>query len=96
VCFEITPNYLNVDRVQVVQTLLGLPLNLTTSSPAHIPNWDLVAEVVNATSHTYISAKQCKYRYENVIVPREEGRILYDINPRKQKKSKGIYKVGAS
>ncbi|KAK2193491.1 hypothetical protein NP493_12g07040 [Ridgeia piscesae] len=79
--------------LQVVQTLLGLPLNLTTSSPAHIPNWDLVAEVVNATSHTYISAKQCKYRYENVIVPREEGRILYDINPRKQKKSKGIYKT---
>ena len=78
---------------QAVQMLLELPLNLMTTSPAHIPNWDLVAEVVNTSSRTYRSAKQCKNRYENVIVPREEGRILYDINPRKQKKSKGIYKV---
>ncbi len=41
------------------------------------------------------SSKQCKLRYETVIVPREEGRILYDMNPRKQKKTKGIYKVYA-
>ena len=27
------------------------------------------------------------------MIPREEGRILYDMNPRKQKKTKGIYKV---
>ena len=73
--------------------LLELPLSLTTSSPAHIPNWDLVADVVNASSRTYRSAKQCKNRYENVIVPREEGKILYDTNPRKQKKTKGLYKV---
>lgn len=63
-------------------------------SPAHHPNWDLVADVVNTCSRVYRSAKQCKNRYENVIIPREEGRILYDINPRKQsKKTKGIYKV---
>ena len=80
--------------LQAVQILLELPLNLSTPSPAHIPNWDLVADVVNAQSRTYRSPKQCKNRYENVIVPREEGKILYDINPRKQKKSKGIYKVG--
>lgn len=76
-----------------MKTLLQLPLSLTTASPAHIANWDLVADVVNATSRIYRSPKQCKNRYENVIVPREEGRILYDINPRKPKKSKGIYKV---
>lgn len=78
---------------QAVQTLLNLPLNLTVVSPAHIPNWDLVAEVVNSCSRVYRSVKQCKARYENVIIPREEGRILYDVSPRKQKKTKGIYKV---
>lgn len=63
-------------------------------SPAHQPNWDLVADVVNCCSRVYRSAKQCKYRYENVVIPREEGRILYDMNPKKQsKKTKGIYKV---
>ncbi|XP_064649340.1 helicase domino-like isoform X3 [Lineus longissimus] len=79
--------------LQAVQTLLELPLNLTVVSPAHIPNWDLVADVVNAASRIYRSAKQCKNRYEGIVVPREEGKILYDINPRKQKKSKGLYKV---
>ncbi len=80
--------------LQAVQMLLELPLSLSTSSPAHIPNWDMVADVVNAGSRTYRSPKQCKNRYENVIVPREEGKILYDTSSsRKQKKSKGIYKV---
>ena len=79
--------------LQAVQTLQELPLSLSTNSPAHIVNWDLVADVVNASSRTYRSAKQCKNHYENIIVPREEGRILYDVNPRKQKKTKGLYKV---
>ena len=78
---------------QAVQVLLELPLSLVTNSPAHIPNWDMVADVVNASSRTYRSPKQCKNRYENVIVLREEGKILYDANPRKQKKTKGLYKV---
>jgi E1A-binding protein p400 len=73
--------------------LQELPLSLQANSPAHIANWDLVADVVNACSRTYRSAKQCRNRYEAVIVPREEGKILYDINPRTQKKSKGIYKT---
>ncbi|XP_076367380.1 domino helicase isoform X3 [Tachypleus tridentatus] len=79
--------------LQVIQSLQGLPLNLTVLSPAHIPNWDLVADVFNSVSRTYRSPKQCKARYESVIVPREEGRILYDTNPKKQKKTKGIYKT---
>ncbi len=73
--------------------LQELPVSLMTNSPSIIPNWDLVADMVNACSRTYRSSKQCRARYENVIMPREEGKILYDINPRKQKKSKGIYKV---
>nr|XP_034338376.1 helicase domino isoform X5 [Crassostrea gigas] len=80
--------------LQAVQSLFDVPLNLMVVSPAHHPNWDLVADVVNTCSRVYRSAKQCKNRYENVIIPREEGRILYDINPRKQsKKTKGIYKT---
>uniref|UniRef100_T1JC71 Helicase domino n=1 Tax=Strigamia maritima TaxID=126957 RepID=T1JC71_STRMM len=79
--------------LQAVQALLELPLSLTVLSPAHTPNWDMVADVVNSTSHYYRSPKQCKNRYELVIVPREEGKILYDTNPKKQKKSKGIYRT---
>ena len=62
-------------------------------NPAHTPNWDMVADVVNSCSRVYRSAKQCRLRYETVIIPREEGKIMFDLNPRKQKKQKGIYKV---
>lgn len=79
--------------MQAVQSLLGLPLSLQSNTPALIVNWDLVADLVNSLSRTYRSSKQCKNRYETVIIAREEGRILYDINPRKPKKTKGIYKV---
>lgn len=73
---------------QAVQSLFDVPLNLMIVSPAHLPNWDMVADVVNSCSRVYRSPKQCRLRYENVIIPREEGRIMYDLNPRKQKKTK--------
>ncbi|KAL3244863.1 hypothetical protein MRX96_018452 [Rhipicephalus microplus] len=79
--------------LQVIQQLQDIPLNLTVLTPGHTPNWDLVADVVNTVSRIYRSPKQCKDRYENIIVPREEGKILYDTNPKKQKKTKGIYKT---
>ena len=82
--------------LQAVQNLFDVPLNLMIVSPAHTPNWDMVADVVNSVSRVYRSPKQCRHRYETVIIPREEGRILYDMNPRKQKKTKGIYKVTVS
>ena len=54
----------------------------------------VVYEYIMSSVHvTLRSAKQCRHRYEGTLVPREEGRILYDMNPRKQKKTKGIYKV---
>uniref|UniRef100_H3CBP1 E1A binding protein p400 n=1 Tax=Tetraodon nigroviridis TaxID=99883 RepID=H3CBP1_TETNG len=56
------------------ETLLELPLNLNIVSPAHTPNWDLVSDVVNSCSRIYRSPKQCRNRYENVIIPREEGK----------------------
>ncbi|XP_066546170.1 E1A-binding protein p400 isoform X3 [Amia ocellicauda] len=76
--------------LQAVKQLLELPLNLTIVSPAHTPNWDLVSDVVNSCSRIYRSPKQCRNRYENVIIPREEGKLVYDANPKK--KTKSIYK----
>ncbi|TKC35078.1 hypothetical protein EI555_006031, partial [Monodon monoceros] len=60
--------------LQAVKQLLELPLNLTVVSPAHTPNWDLVSDVVNSCSRIYRSSKQCRNRYENVLIPREEGK----------------------
>ncbi|KAM9743655.1 E1A-binding protein p400 isoform 2-T2 [Menidia menidia] len=76
--------------LQAVKQLLELPLNLTIVSPAHTPNWDLVSDVVNTCSRIYRSPKQCRNRYENVIIPREEGKLVYEANPKK--KTKSIYK----
>lgn len=58
-----------------MKQLLELPLNLTVVSPAHTPNWDLVSDVVNSCSRIYRSSKQCRNRYENVLIPREEGKV---------------------
>ncbi|XP_051525000.1 E1A-binding protein p400-like isoform X2 [Myxocyprinus asiaticus] len=77
--------------LQAVKQLLELPLNLTIMSPAHTPNWDLVSDVVNSCSRIYRSPKQCRNRYENVIIPREEGKLIYEANPKKNK-TKSIYK----
>ncbi|XP_049618487.1 E1A-binding protein p400 isoform X1 [Syngnathus scovelli] len=76
--------------LQAVKQLLELPLNLTIVSPAHTPNWDLVSDVVNSCSRIYRSPKQCRSRYENVIIPREEGKLMFEANPKK--KTKSIYK----
>ncbi|OXB85000.1 UNVERIFIED_CONTAM: hypothetical protein H355_016122 [Colinus virginianus] len=77
--------------LQAVKQLLELPLNLAVVSPAHTPNWDLVSDVVNSCSRVYRSPKQCRNRYENVIIPREEGKLMYEANPKK--KTKSIYKT---
>lgn len=77
--------------LNVIQNLQGLPLNLMLISPGHTPNWDLVADIVNQTSRTYRSPKQCRWRYEAVIVPREEGKLI--DSPKKQKKSKNLLKT---
>ncbi|XP_065424628.1 E1A-binding protein p400 isoform X23 [Chrysemys picta bellii] len=77
--------------LQAVKQLLELPLNLAVMSPAHTANWDLVSDVVNSCSRVYRSPKQCRNRYENVIIPREEGKLMYEANPKK--KTKSIYKT---
>jgi E1A-binding protein p400 len=82
--------YEDMAILNVIQNLQGLPLNLMLLCPGHTPNWDLVADIVNQTSRTYRSPKQCRYRYEAVIVPREEGKLLE--SPKKQKKNKNPLK----
>lgn len=77
--------------LNVIQNLQGLPLNLMLISPGHTPNWDLVADIVNQSSRTYRSPKQCRWRYEAVIVPREEGKLM--DSPKKQKKNKNLLKT---
>ncbi|XP_070494153.1 helicase domino isoform X2 [Chironomus tepperi] len=77
--------------LNVIQNLQGLPLNLMLISPGHTPNWDLVADIVNQTSRTYRSPKHCRWRYEAVILPREEGKLL--DSPKKQKKNKALLKT---
>lgn len=49
--------------LQAIQNLLELPLNLVILTPAHTPNWDLVADMVNSYSRVYRSPKQCRNRY---------------------------------
>lgn len=77
--------------LNVIQNLQGLPLNLMVISPGHTPNWDLVADIVNQTSRTYRSPKQCRWRYEAVVIPREEGKLI--DSSKKQKKSKNLLKT---
>ena len=58
--------------------------------PGHVPNWDLVSELVNQVSRIYRSPIQCKQRFETAILPREEGKLTTDPLTKKQKKLKGM------
>jgi len=77
---------------QAVTAVQELPLSLTATSPGHISNWDMVGDMVNAVSRCFRSGKQCRARYESTVVPREEGRIMYDVTP--SKKVKKAAKLG--
>ncbi|XP_011862218.1 PREDICTED: helicase domino-like isoform X3 [Vollenhovia emeryi] len=76
-----------------IQNYQSLPINTFVLLPGHTPNWDMVADTINNGTRLYRSPKQCKTRYESIILPREEGKLLYDSAPKKQKKQKGsVYK----
>jgi len=77
---------------QAVTSVQELPLSLSATSPGHISNWDMVADMVNAVSRCFRSGKQCRARYESTVVPREEGRIMCDVTP--TKKAKKAAKLG--
>lgn len=77
-----------------IQSYQSLPLNTMIVSPGHTPNWDMVADSVNNGARLHRASKHCKSRYETVIIPREEGKHLYDVTPKKQKKQKtSVYKT---
>lgn len=77
-----------------IQSYQNLPLSTMILSPGHTPNWDMVSDTINNNARLYRSAKHCRGRYETVIMPREEGKLIYDVAPKKQKKQKGsVYKT---
>lgn len=75
--------------LKAIQSFQGLPLNLLVFSPAHIPNWDFVQDYVNTVSITYRTSRQCRLRYENVLIQREEGKQVFDNSVRKKKTKSG-------
>jgi len=79
--------------LQAVQVVQELTLNLVVVCPGHTPNWEMVADMVNMVSRIYRSPRQCKNRYELIIIPREEGKMVLDMSAKKQKKTKGVYKI---
>lgn len=69
---------------QTLQVVIELPLNLQVIAPAHQANWDLVSELVSSNySRFYRSPVECKKRFENVILKREE-QCLTEIQNKKQ------------
>jgi len=67
-----------------VEQVLEMPLSLIAQMPAHTPNWDLVADLVNTVSCVYRSAKECKLRFETVVASLDDGKMP---TPRKKLKT---------
>jgi hypothetical protein len=69
--------------------MLELPLSLQSTAPAHQINWDLVSDLVSSGySKIYRTPNECKKRFDNVIVKREEiclGEIQNKKNQQNQK-----------
>eukprot|EP00794_Sanderia_malayensis_P014256 gene14256-15743_t len=84
--------------LQAVNTLSELPLDpISETLHNKIPNWEMISEIVNATSIIRRSARQCRDRYLNVILPREEGKASSSHHhhhhhdyEQKSKKKKGL------
>lgn len=66
-------------------------VNNTTNALAQ--NWDFISDIVNRYSRVLRTPKQCKHRFEQVIGPREEGRVVYDLIKKKKHLIKGTVKV---
>ena len=52
--------------------MLDFPLSLNISVPAQTPNWSVVADTVTLFSRVKRSPLQCRERFMNVIIPRED------------------------
>jgi hypothetical protein len=81
-----------------------LPSTTATSSSSIVnnttnaltQNWDFISDIVNRYSRVLRTPKQCKHRFEQVIGPREEGRVVYDLIKKKKHVIKGTVKVRLS
>lgn len=78
---------------QAVQNIEKLNPDLLVDNPAQIVNWDFVSDFVSVVGRIFRSAKHCRYQYEYVVLPREDGKVMYSIKQKKTPKS--IYKVGS-
>ena len=62
-------------------------------NPAQIQNWDFVSDFVSTVGRIYRSGKHCRYQYEYVVLPREDGKIIQNYSLKQKKPPKSIYKV---
>lgn len=77
--------------MQAVQHIQKLNPELIIDNPAQTVNWDFVSDYVSVVGRIFRAAKHCRYQYEYVVLPREDGKILYNLKQKKTPKS--IYKV---
>ncbi|XP_059176200.1 helicase domino-like isoform X2 [Physella acuta] len=76
--------------LEAVQHIQKLNPDLLIDNPAQIVNWDFVSDFVSVVGRIFRAAKHCRYQYEYVVLPREDGKILYNLKQKKTPKS--IYK----
>ncbi|KAI1293879.1 Helicase domino [Halotydeus destructor] len=72
--------------MQALQLIQELPANLLVLSPGHLPNWDLVSDLVSSMSPNFRAPRVCRHHYETAVIPREEGKVLSTEPPPKKKK----------
>ncbi|BFZ18188.1 hypothetical protein BsWGS_21227 [Bradybaena similaris] len=77
--------------LEAVQNIQKLNPDLLVDNPAQIVNWDFVSDFVSVVGRIFRSAKHCRYQYEYVVLPREDGKIVYNLKQKKTPKS--IYKT---
>lgn len=70
-----------------------IPSMVNNTTNALTQNWDFISDLVNRYSRVLRTPKQCKHRFEQVIGPREEGRVVYDPIKKKKHVIKGAVKV---
>ncbi|KAK3749018.1 hypothetical protein RRG08_056925 [Elysia crispata] len=77
--------------LEAVQHIQKLNSDLLIDNPAQIVNWDFVSDFVSVVGRCFRAAKHCRYQYEYVVLPREDGKIVYNMKQKKTPKS--IYKT---
>jgi len=79
--------------LEAVQTIQKLCPDLVMDNPAQIVNWDFVSDFVSGVGRIFRAAKHCRYQYECVVLPREDGKVISNYNIKNKKQPKSIYKT---